>query len=93
LISQWFKNRWLEARWGLLYTSFIVSFTTFTTVTYTDIPIVKQIFANIAEYAIFGFILGGLIISPTIGHLHGKHQQSTDVLKANEPLLQEIRKI
>jgi hypothetical protein len=90
---QWFKNRWLEARWGLIYVSFVLTFVTATTVTYTDLPLIRSIFSSIEIYGAAILLLGGFLIAPLIGFFHGKYQNPTDVLKTNQPLLKQIRQI
>ena len=86
------KNYWLSCRWGLIYVSFILSFVTASTVTYSDIPLIHSLFSTFWEYVIAGFVLGGLVVAPIIGFLHGKYQNPTDVLKSNKPLIDEIVK-
>lgn len=93
LTRQWWSDEWLEARWGLIYVSFVLTFITAATVTYTDLPLVHSIFPDIIEYYIVGIVLGGFVAAPIIGHFHGKLQNPTDVLKGNKPLLDAVRKI
>lgn len=89
---RWLRERWLEARWGLIYVSFILSFVTASTVTWTDIFQIKQIFPNLETYAVVA-IIGGMAFGTLVGYAHGKYQNPTDVLKGNKPLLLEIREI
>jgi hypothetical protein len=87
------KSYWYEARLGLIYVSFILSFITAATVTYTDIPFVRMLFPSLTVYLIVGVLVGGFIVAPIIGHTHWVRQNPTDVLKGNEPLLKAIRAI
>ncbi len=92
-IGRWIRERWVEARFGLIYAGFILSFVTASTVTYADIPQIHSIFPNLTEYGIVAILLGGFIFSPIVGHLHRTHQNPTDIRVANEPLFREIRRI
>ena len=87
------KERWTDARFGLIYVGFILSYITASTVTYADKTQIHILFPNFIEYFIFTFILGGLVLSPIIGYFHRKHQNPTDIELINAPLFKEIRKI
>jgi O-antigen/teichoic acid export membrane protein len=91
--AQWLKERWLEARWGLIYVSFVLSFITAATVTWSDIYQVHDFFPSLVEYAAVAVAVGAFVFAPLVGYLHGKYQNPTDVLKANKPLLDEFRRI
>ena len=90
---QWLKNRWLEMRWGLIYVSFVLTFITAVTVTYTDIPFIHTVFPNLIDYALVGVLFGAFLFAPIVGYFHGKYQNPTDVLKTNKPLLDAIREV
>lgn len=83
----------MDARFGLIYTGFILSFVTASTVTFADLPQVKALFPSFPAYFIVAFILGGFVASPLIGYLHRKYQNPTDIRLANGPLFDQIRKI
>ena len=87
------RERWLDARFGLIYTGFILSFVTASTVTYADIPQVKAMFPSFPVYAVLAFILGGFVLSPIIGYFHRRHQLPTDIRLSNQPFFEEVRKI
>ena len=61
--------------------------------TFTDIPLVGEIFPDFTSYVVVGFVVGGFILAPAIGYMHGKYQNPTDVKKTYAPLLEEIRRI
>ena len=88
----WVRERWMDCRFGLIYASVALSFTTFATVTYADISQVRSTFPDILQYVVLAVAVG-TIGSTLLGYLHRKYQNPTDIRLANGPLFDQIRKI
>lgn len=83
------QEAWLEIRWGLIYVGAFSAFLTMATVTYSYLGLTSL---HYSEYVGLVFVVG-VVAGWVIGHIHGIYQNPTDVLKGNEPLLKEIRRI
>ena len=92
-LKSFIRARWLDARFGLIYAGFVLSFVTAATVTYADIPQMHALTSNFVLYFLAALLLGGFVFSPTIGYLHRKYQNPTDIMLANAPFFAEVRRI
>jgi hypothetical protein len=91
-MKDFIRQRWTDARFGVLYTGYVLTFITATTVTYADIAFVRTVFPSILSYGVSMFVFGSAA-SSVIGYFHRKHQLRTDVALTYGPLFEEIRSI